>query len=318
VPAGGTARILIVDDDPTNVLLLSRILGKAGYVVEKAESGTACLEVARRHPPDLVLLDVRMPGMDGFEVCRRLKADERVADVPVIFLTAEGRSDENVSAGFNAGACDYITKPYTRVDVLARVQVSLKQHAKQEAYKQLAGQDPLTGLDNRRRAYERMTEIMSYASRQGEPVSVLMADLDNFKRANDTYGHDFGDTALVAFAQLLQSDSRLEDVVCRYGGEEFLLVLRNTSGDRAVALADRLRQSWANHELHAADGSAVHLTVSFGVACSRLSEDAVNCGDIIKRADVALYTAKKAGRNRVVMSGEVQADSARYVGTSAL
>jgi diguanylate cyclase (GGDEF)-like protein len=311
VSADGTARILIVDDDATNVLLLSRILIKAGYVVEEAESGMQCLESVRRQPPDLVLLDVRMPEMDGFEVCRRLKADEHSADIPVIFLTAEGRSDENVSAGFGAGACDYITKPYSRVDVLARVQVSLKQHAKQEEYKQLAGQDPLTGLDNRRNAYKRMTEIMSYAARQGEPVGVVMADLDKFKQVNDTYGHDFGDAVLVAFAQLLQSGCRLEDVVCRYGGEEFLLVLRNTGGDGAVTLAERLRQGLAGLELRAPDGSTIHLSASFGVACSRLNEDATSCLDIINRADVALYSAKKGGRNRVARFEEVQADSPR-------
>ena len=234
--AEGSACILIVDDDPTNVLLLTKILTKSGYRVEKAASGMECLEFVRKQLPDLVLLDVRMPGMDGFEVCRRLKSDERTADIPVIFLTAEGRSDENIAAGFGAGASDYITKPFSRVDVLARVQVPLQQRAMRETYKQLAGQDPLTGLSNRRRAHEQMAEIVSYASRHEESIGVILSDLDNFKRVNDTYGHDFGDGILVGFAHLLQTECRLEDIVCRYGGEEFLVVLRNTTGEQACLL----------------------------------------------------------------------------------
>jgi len=297
--------ILVVDDDPTNVLLLSKILTKEGHRVETARSGAECLELLQNELPDLILLDVRMPGMDGFEVCRRLKADTRTADIPVIFLTAEGRSDENVSAGFGAGACDYVTKPFSRVDVIARVQVPLRQRAVQRAYIQLAGQDPLTGLLNRRGASERMAEIFSYSSRHHEPVSIIMADLDKFKTLNDTFGHDFGDTVLIAFGELLQTDSRTEDVICRYGGEEFVIVLRNTDEDLAYSMADRFRCRWAEKVHKTSDGGIARVTASFGVASWQPGEGTPDWQDLLKRADMALYAAKNAGRNRVVRFGRI-------------
>ncbi len=305
----GNASILVVDDDPTNILLLTRILTKSGYKVEKAQSGAECLEWVGRHSPDLILLDIRMPGMDGFEVCRRLKADAATARIPVMFLTAEGRSDENVSVGFGVGACDYITKPFSRIDVLARVQVVLRQQALQENYRQLAGQDPLTGLCNRRRAYERMVEVLSLATRHGEAVSVIMIDLDQFKSVNDSHGHAFGDEIIVRFARLLQTECRLEDVICRHGGDEFLLVLPNTSAEKATRLAERLGEIWAGKAVRAPDGRELHLTASFGIACSRLDEDTTDGQEIIQRADKAVYAAKKLGRNRVVRFDQIESDS---------
>lgn len=309
--------ILAVDDDPTNLLLLTKILTKSGYRAAQANSGAECLEYVSRTPPDLILLDIRMPQMDGFEVCRRLQDSDATADIPVMFLTAEGRSDENVSKGFGVGATDYITKPFSRVDVLARIQLVLKQRAVQESYKQLANKDPLTGLDNRRRLYERLAEVMSDSQRHGRPVAVVMIDLDHFKHVNDTYGHDFGDDVLVGFARLLQTQCRLEDEICRFGGEEFILVMSDTPLDSAESVVERLRQIWEQTIFETPEGHEIRLTASFGLAGSLPGEGPVQGDDLIKRADQAVYAAKAAGRNRWVRFDRIRADSSPHHTTQA-
>ena len=292
--------ILVVDDDPTNRLLLSKILSKSGYRVAEADCGAVGLAYLEDAIPDLILLNVRMPEMDGFEVCRRLKAVEATAEVPVIFITAEGRSDENVSEGFGAGACDYITKPFSRVDVLVRIQLTLKQRAVEETYKKLASKDPLTGLDNRRRLYERLAGVLSEATRRETLVSVAMIDLDKFKAVNDAHGHDLGDKVLKGFAELLQTHCRLEDVVCRFGGEEFLVVMPATESDGAFILAERLREKWEQTVFETPEGDQIRVTASFGLAISMPTEGPADGDDLIKRADQALYAAKEGGRNRIV------------------
>ncbi|MBN1342158.1 MAG: diguanylate cyclase [Phycisphaerae bacterium] len=306
--ADTTPLVLVVDDDPTNVVLLSHILKKSGYRVGQANSGRACLEYLQGNSPDLIVLDIRMPEMDGFEVCRRLKANEKTASIPVMFLTAEGRSDENIEAGFGAGAIDFITKPFSRVDVLARIQLVLRQRALQESYKELAHKDPLTGLNNRRRLYERLTEIMSEADRYERVVSLAMIDLDWFKEVNDTHGHDFGDQVLIGFAQLLETQCRLEDVTCRFGGEEFLVVMPNTSIELAASCAERLRIAWEQTTLQSPQGDEIRVTASFGVACSLPGESATDGDNVVRRADRAMYAAKNRGRNRVIRADHVPAD----------
>ncbi len=317
MPENDAALILAVDDDPTNLLLLSKILSKAGYRVAQANNGAECLDYVGTTIPDLILLDIRMPEMDGFEVCQRLKADDDTAGIPVMFLTAEGRSDENVTAGFGAGACDYITKPFGRADVLARIQLVLKQREVQESYKKLANKDPLTGLDNRRRLYERLVEMMSETHRHGRPLAVAMIDLDKFKRVNDAYGHDFGDHVLVEFARLMQIKSRLEDLPCRFGGEEFILVMPNTGFEEAVAVAERLRVSWSRTVFETPDGGRTSVTASFGIACALPDEGVVDGDDVIKRADEAMYAAKNSGRNRVVRADQMPPESTEPVSAAA-
>lgn len=317
MPEHAAALILAVDDDPTNLLLLSKILSRAGYGVAQANSGAECLDYVSRTLPDLILLDIRMPEMDGFEVCQRLKADEATAGIPVMFLTAEGRSDENVTAGFGAGACDYITKPFGRADVLARIQLVLKQREMQESYKKLANKDPLTGLANRRRLYERLTEMMSEAHRHGRDLSLAMIDLDKFKGVNDAYGHDFGDHVLVEFARLMQAKCRLEDLPCRFGGEEFILAMPNSCLDEATSVAERLRISWSKTVFETPDGGRISVTASFGIACALPGEGPVDGDDVIKRADEALYAAKNSGRNRVVRADQMPAECTQPVTATA-
>ncbi len=293
--------ILVVDDDPTNIMLLSHILTKSGYRVGQAASGPEGLAYVEDTVPDLIILDIRMPEMDGFETCRRLKQNPDVADVPVMFLTAEGRSDENVEAGFGAGAIDYITKPFSRADVLARIQLVLKRRQAEQAYKAMATKDPLTSLDNRRSLQERLAEMLNEATRHDRPVSVVMIDLDKFKDVNDTYGHDFGDQVLIGFAQLLRAQCRMEDMTCRFGGEEFVVAMPNTTLETAQATAERLRIAWEHTAFQVPSGRDISVTASFGVTRAEPGEGPADMDSVFKRADVALYAAKHQGRNRVVV-----------------
>lgn len=311
--------ILVVDDDPTNIMLLSHILKKSNYRVGQASSGRECLAYVEEAKPDLIILDIRMPEMDGFETCRRLKERPDVADVPVMFLTAEGRSDENVEAGFGAGAIDYITKPFSRADVLARIQLVLKQRQAEQTYRAMATKDPLTGLDNRRSLQERLNEMLSNATRHDRPLAVAMVDLDKFKSVNDTYGHDFGDQVLIGFAEMLRTKSRMEDVVCRFGGEEFVVAMPDTTLDTARSVAERLRIAWEQTTFQTPNGRDIHVTASFGVARAEQGEGPADMDSVLKRADIALYAAKHQGRNRVIVYDDTfqDADKPAHAATSA-
>jgi diguanylate cyclase (GGDEF)-like protein len=310
--------ILVVDDTLDNLRLLNDILTRDGYLVRPVPNGKMALSSAQLDPPDLILLDIMMPGMDGFEVCQRLKADERTAEAPVIFLSALSDLTDKVKA-FGVGGVDYIIKPFQTEEVLMRVhthitirhlQQSLEEKnaqleleiterkRAQEELERLASTDPLTGLYNRRRFFMLADAEFRKAQRYNRPLSVLVFDVDFFKRVNDTFGHGVGDQALVHVAHLARVTARDADVVARLGGEEFAVLLPETGRLDGRRAAERLRQIIEKTPLQA-DGHEVKVTVSIGVADNNIDVAADHFDQILTWADRALYIAKDAGRNQV-------------------
>ena len=308
---GSNARILIVDDHEDHVELLRARLEARGYETDSAADGQQALEHVRSHPPDLILLDVMMPKVDGIEVARRVKGDATLPFIPIIMQTALDSTESKVE-GLDAGADDYITKPINFAELEARVRSLLRIKALQE---EVAGQkreleqlnerllkisqtDGLTGLFNRRHIEQELDHMFQHSARLAEPLSVVMVDLDKFKSVNDTYGHQAGDEVLRQLAEILTHQIREIDRVGRYGGEEFILLLPGTTAPESVTFAERARQAIEGHTFRFTGGT-LRRTASFGVATfphSRIRD----CDGIVRAADDALYVAKETGRNRVV------------------
>jgi len=296
-------KMLIADDDFTSRSILTAVLTKCGFDAVVVEDGGAAWDVLQRpDAPRLILLDWNMPGMDGVEICRRLR-DNNVPDPPyVILLTARDKKSDIV-AGLEAGANDYVAKPYDTEELLARIRVGQRMLEMQSKLLETQGKleyqamhDFLTGAYNRRAILERLGEEISRAKRENTSLSVGMFDIDHFKNINDTYGHQAGDEALVAFTRCIQGGLREYDRVGRYGGEEFLVIAPGAAGPDAESLYERLRARIAEAEITTNAGS-ISLTVSIGVAPGT-GQSTVDA--LLAAADAALYQAKAAGRNRVV------------------
>ncbi len=293
-------------------MVLRARLEARGYLVDSAEDGQEALEKIHASPPDLVLLDVMMPKIDGMEVARRMKSDRSLPFIPVIMQTALD-STESMVQGLDAGADDYISKPINfreleaRVKSLLRIQALQRELADRERQLSDANDrllsmsrtDALTGLDNRRHLGERLHEMWELSTRLQEPLSIVMCDIDHFKRVNDEHGHQAGDAVLQQFAALLKADAREIDRVGRYGGEEFVLILPGTVVEAAVTFADRLRAAVEDHVFDLGNGDTLQRTMSCGVAAwpHPLIQ---NQEGLIRAADEALYVAKETGRNRVI------------------
>jgi diguanylate cyclase (GGDEF)-like protein len=305
------ARILIVDDHEDNVELLRARLESWGYTTETATNGAEALQKVDDAPPDLILLDVMMPVIDGIEVARRIKGNEELPFIPIIMQTALD-STENKVEGLEAGADDYITKPIDFAELKARLTSMLRIKRLQEELreretelleanerlKHMSQTDGLTGLDNRRHLEDRLREMFEHARRLNEPFSCVMCDLDRFKSVNDTHGHQAGDAVLKQFARILKREVREIDRVGRYGGEEFMLLLPGTVLDAGVTFAERVRKQVESNTFTFGEVSICR-TASFGVSAwphPRISD----CDGLMRAADDALYVAKETGRNRVI------------------
>ena len=296
--------ILIVDDLPGNLRLIARILGD-GYDTLFATRGLDALALAAEKIPDLILLDVMMPDMDGYRICMALKQQPETKEIPVVFLTAM-LDDASEAHGFALGGVDYITKPLSPAIVQARVRVQLELKRCRDDLERLTVTDELTGIANRRRGCAVLEQECLRARRNAAPLSLLMIDVDHFKAFNDSYGHPAGDECLRHVARRLAATARRPaDLVARYGGEEFMAILPETDLAGAVAVAENMRQAIAAEPIvHAGSPSARHITLSLGAATARAPGE-VSGDALIRHADVMLYRAKTAGRDRTV-GGQIQ------------
>jgi len=292
-----------VDDTPENLGLLKRHLASEEYDVRIAPGGALALESIAASPPDLVLLDVRMPDLDGFEVCRRLKDDERTADIPVIFLTALDAADDE-ETGLDLGAADYIAKPFSPALVRARVRNHLAFANQRKLLERLAQLDPLTETANRRRFEAALDDAWMSCRRQGSHLSVAMMDVDGFKPYNDSMGHPAGDRALRLIAAALSGSLRGDsDLVARYGGDEFVALLPAASPEHALIAARRMLRSVQALDLGlTVDGVVRRLSVSMGLVTIIPADDGAPAA-LIEHADANLYCSKRAGRSRLTWSG---------------
>jgi len=295
------ATILVVDDAPENLAILNGIL-KDHYRVKVATSGERALALAAgSEQPDLILLDVMMPGMDGYEVCSRLKSDPRTQSIPVLFVSARDE-EEDEAKGLALGAIDYIVKPIRPSIVQARVRNHLELKRSRDLLERLTTVDHLTGISNRRRYDEYLELEWRRAARDQTPIALIAIDIDHFKAYNDLYGHPKGDTCLIAVAQALAgSVTRTPDLIARCGGEEFACVLPGTDAAGATHLAQEMLQRVLELEVeHARSDTHDKVTVSIGVAA--MTPDAEESPQtLVALADAALYQAKSLGRNRVVV-----------------
>jgi diguanylate cyclase (GGDEF)-like protein len=320
-PGGGgkePVRVLVVDDLPDNVEILRARLESRGYAVDTAADGEQALAAVKAAPPHVILCDVMMPGIDGYEVARRIKQDASLPFIPIILVTALSDTD-NIVQGLNTGADDYIAKPYHFQELEARVRAMLRIKRLQDELdqknrelevankrlKKLSITDGLTELFNHRHVHELLRDEFERSHRTEEPLAVVMIDLDRFKAVNDTYGHPTGDVVLYETARILKETAREIDMVGRYGGEEFIAILPNTDEEEVARFAERVRTAVEAH-LYRDESNEIHMTCSSGAA-SFPAEGVETPEELLKSADEALYLAKESGRNRVVRASQLPA-----------
>jgi two-component system cell cycle response regulator len=289
-------KLLAIDDSPDIHLLLAARLRPESLELHQALTAEEGFQKALELQPDLVLLDVDLAGVSGFELCERLKADPRTADLAIIFVS--GQSDvHNKVRGFDLGAVDYVTKPFDAAELRARVRAALRTKRYQDLLSVRAQVDGLTGAFNRAYLDRRLAEEISRCARYNSVMTVVLADLDHFKKINDTYGHPFGDRVLQTFAETMHACARVADVVCRYGGEEFTMLLPETRADASLVLVERIRVALSEVKLES-KGQPVKITASWGIAESAGTPAAMLTPEwLLTQADGALYAAKHGGRD---------------------
>lgn len=290
--------VLLVDDDPDKLNLLQTALRMSGYEVRTATDGAEALAAFAHDPPDLVISDVMMPNMDGYELARRIRENPQTKFIPIILQTAASMRAEEVRRGSEVGALGYITDPTDLDLLLARVRTLLDFKAYLDTCQEEAFTDHLTGIPNRRRFERHLDREIARWRRYGHSFCLLLMDIDNFKLVNDNHGHEAGDRVLVTVSKILQEGIRGIDMAARIGGEEFGIILTETDFARGLEVAERLRSSIREAETP----SVGIITASFGVA--ECPSSGHTQGELQAAADAALYDAKRSGRDRVRAGAE--------------
>ena len=300
--SGGGTCVLIADDDPDILGLLGFLLEQEGYEVLRAVDGLQALQLADEHEPALCVLDVSMPGVDGYAVCRELQARGQ-SPPTVIFLTAHAHTTARVS-GLDAGAVDYVVKPFNGAELMARIRAALRTKTTRDALVVEATTDPLTGLYNRSHLDGVADHLVALAERSERPISCLMIDLDHFKSVNDTYGHDAGDAVLKETAARFSRAVRRSDVLVRYGGEEFVVLLPDTDSAGAMTMAARLRMRLEAAPIVFAqpEREPVEIVMRASVGVASWQPGVEDAAGLISLADRAMYRAKALGRGRVELA----------------
>ncbi|MBN2012388.1 diguanylate cyclase [candidate division KSB1 bacterium] len=288
------SRILIVDDEPNWHNTYRRIFRAKPYETEYASSGAEALEKAATFKPDIILLDIMMPGIDGYTVCEDLKQKEDTKDVEVIFVSGKGKLDDRLKA-YKLRASDFLVKPFSHDELLAKLELLLE---KRKFYLEMASTDALTQLGNRKFFDEKYGNIFDLSVRYEKHFAIAIADIDHFKRVNDTYGHDMGDFILQQVAQRLLTSFRKTDLVARIGGEEFAFLLPETKREFVAMVLNRCRAD-IESQVFRKPGSDTDLKVTISIGFATFPEDADDQKRLFKTADECLYTAKNNGRNRV-------------------
>ncbi len=285
--------ILIVDDTETNIDILLELLGEK-YDVIVALDGVSALEIVEENEVDLILLDIMMPQIDGYEVCNRLKSKESSSNIPVIFITA--RDDENsIEKAYEAGALDYITKPFKALELLARVNTQLKVKELIDHLDFISSYDEMTAIYNRRKFFELSEKKFAHSKSN---LYAVMIDIDKFKNINDSYGHPMGDMVIKLITKTISKHLSDDAIFGRLGGEEFCIVCNYCSFGGVANNIEEIRKAVEDLEIISDEGRRIRFTISEGVA--KVSNDTKNLDELLKNADIALYEAKGLGRNRVI------------------
>ncbi|MDR0473328.1 MAG: diguanylate cyclase [Treponema sp.] len=292
--------LLIVDDEKSNLKLLTHILGTE-YTIYTATNGENAIEKAKEYVPDLILLDIVMPGMDGYETLSELRKYPKTQKIPVVFITGLS-SSEDEEKGLSLEAADYISKPFSAMIVKLRVRNQIQMVNQLRTIERLSRIDQLTDIPNRRSFDERLHIEWNHALREQTPISILILDVDKFKNYNDTYGHQNGDIALQTVAKIISHlPRRSTDFAARWGGEEFVILLSNTPLAPALNIAEKIRADIENEKIPCTGNTTTKVTASIGVN-TQVPAQADSIDAFISSADKALYAAKEAGRNRVIAS----------------
>ncbi|MDF2947842.1 MAG: diguanylate cyclase [Bacillales bacterium] len=289
-------RLLVVDDSPLNVRLLTDILEDEGYEVFSVNNGSDVLDATLINKPEVILLDIMMPGLDGFEVCHLLKTTYETKNIPIIMVTAKSESAD-IKRALELGAHDYVKKPFDESEVLARIQSALRLKEYQDILRDMAMKDSLTGLYNHALLIDLFEKEFAKTKRDGDGLTFVMLDIDHFKKVNDTYGHSAGDVVLKDVSKILLESIRSCDIVGRYGGEEFSIVLLTSHSSEVIEICERIRKNIENYSFNIGD-SSISITISLGAYISDFNSQ-ITPKEMIKLADESLYTAKRNGRNRL-------------------